>query len=286
MSHYYDYSGNPRHTYTGDGGEVKNTTPRTAWRRGWCPSVTTITHEFPSTRLMTWVAEQIAEAACNNPQLPGESDEAYMKKLQAIHRTQQARIMDFGTKVHEDCESIIQLWHQDYSLERMEFSGDTGYQAEAFAKWYAENWEKLRGTITDIKTQSVPFNVYPEHKMQLAAYADAMIDADGLETLDAPITEQVVVNRTYGYAGTVDYYWPDHWDCINDMRLVNIFISRDVPVQIKMHKHQVIKNVPALEEFRAALNHYQQRYGNVTLSPKWPENEAVEQPADKEVAAA
>lgn len=284
--HYYDYQGGTCHTIS-DGEGQKPTSPKGAWRRGWTPSVTTVTHEFPSQFLMTWKAKEVAKVASVNPQMPGEADEDYIEKVLSIHHRQQARIMDFGTRVHADCESVVALVEAGMELDQVNFDGDTAEHAKAFYHWYVDNRESLRGSISDIKTQAEPFNTYPEYKMQLAAYADAILDDSPLESLSQPVTEKVVVNRSLGYGGTVDFYWPNHWDSIDDIQLINIFISRETPVVIKAQRYRKSLNKELVMDWLATLRHYQRRHGDVTRSPQWPENREIEPrtPKFKEVVA-
>lgn len=277
MSHYYTRDGEARHHYQHpDSGELKPTSPSVALKHGWAPSVTTVCHAFGNKALQTWEGKEKSKLCFHNPCRPGEMLADYVQRIDHLFRQQSARVLDFGTDLHDACQKFVDAFHEAGSemtrgeinamVSRLPVKQDCYDHAMEFAYWYGDNFKRFEGCIYDIKSQGGESKdkmyAYLEHHLQLAAYGKALLDR-GQQSLSDPLTEHRVVNETYGYAGTVDYCWPQHWTELGGIQLINIYVSRDVPGVIRMHRWTKKNNDRAWQMFKATLKRWKLEHGDV-----------------------
>lgn len=171
-----------------DGSGMRPTTIRDARDHGYVPSVTTILKCIDKPALTNWKIEQAVLAAITSPRGNGEDLDAFVKRVldqDADAEAQKAR--DLGTDIHAAIESALNCepYPQElavYVEPVVAFMQTLGRcvatEMVVFGQGYAGTLDaKIAGGclyIVDIKTtgaKGLPKKSYPEHRLQLSAYA-------------------------------------------------------------------------------------------------------------------
>lgn len=102
--HWYRRDGSPCYEIPTKAGGLRPVNLR--WDRGLClvPSVTTVTRIIDKPQLNKWRRRQTALAALTLPRLPGESDEAFLDRVDEDAAAQVKAAAEEGTRVHDACE--------------------------------------------------------------------------------------------------------------------------------------------------------------------------------------
>lgn len=193
MGHWYTKDGQPCHEQPKKaGGGMRATTLADARKLNLLPSVTTILDDvIRKPALEAWKARQAVMAVVTAPDVPGESlDDKITRVLdtenQAGEEAKQAR--DLGTEIHDALEKALNGQPYNPEMEpyvkpvsnefllhpyifKTEFTivGD-GYAGRCDLAAFAEE----QVTLWDFKTtKKLPTQAYTEHRLQLAAYAEA-----------------------------------------------------------------------------------------------------------------
>lgn len=200
--HWYDpVTSEPRHTVIGKTtGKPRHTTVADARKEGWVPSVTQILKVIAKEQLVTWRISQGIMAALTLPQLPGESADAFAKRVVEDMNAQSNKALDVGSLIHNACESYLQgrkpslgsyeplfvpvkEWldknvEEVYFVETVLVNPAIGYAGTVDL---IADVRDVGLVIGDFKTQAVKRNpkgvltpvFYDEWALQLAAYANA-----------------------------------------------------------------------------------------------------------------
>lgn len=195
--HYYTRGGEPMHYVQAKSGALRPTTVADARRLGLVPSVTTIMSVADRPGLRNWLIGNAIRAALATPREEGETDDAYVTRIQQIAGETGRAAADRGTQIHD-------------AIERFWTGGDPGEWAalaEATASKVKEHFALTDGwvaeqsfasdlgfggkvdlhhpslVVVDYKTKDRIDNpkrlAYREHVAQLAAYAVGLGLTDG-----------------------------------------------------------------------------------------------------------
>jgi hypothetical protein len=188
QGHWYDpKTGEARYTYLNAKGVEKPTTLREARKFGWVPSVSGIIKCADRPSLNNWKIDQAILSALTCPKLNDESEGDYLSRIKKDAQEQARKAAERGTYIH----SVVQRGFEG-KLEEAEVQDDVKYYLSARKTIEAEcgpcDWktEKPFATdryggkvdlhaedyIIDVKTHEKDDpKVWPEHSMQLEAYA-------------------------------------------------------------------------------------------------------------------
>lgn len=189
-SHWYDKTGKPVFTVLKkDGTGERPTTLADARKMDLVPSVTTVLKTLHKEALVNWLCEQTALAVLTTPRNQGEELDAFVERVLHGERIQDQEAQlarDRGTQIHKTMESLFQgveieddlkpwclpafdalksqaeLVCTERSLANTEFAGTIDLVQTTSSEW----------VLTDFKTtKKLPKASYPEHRLQLSAYA-------------------------------------------------------------------------------------------------------------------
>lgn len=189
-NHWYAKDGSPMYTVPAKNGEPRQTTLRDAKKLGLLPSVTTIMKAAASPGLEAWKLNQMMLAALTLPRAEGESEESFIKRIQADSKEQARQAADRGTKVHEAIERFFDGHIEAESLPYLEavykkieehFGILTWATEKSFASGQYAGKVDLHsrdgdGVVIDFKTKEFTSETlekvagFDENVMQLAAY--------------------------------------------------------------------------------------------------------------------
>lgn len=192
-SHFYLKDGTPFYEvpYKDPSKGMRKATLADARKVGALPSVTTILRVLDKPALTTWLIEQACLAVLTAPRQPDEALDAFVERVlhqerQQDQEAQKAR--DLGTDIHNAMEAAMN--GEQVSEEIAPYIRQAVEALKAYGKvaatekvilgeGYAGRTDLITGTdsfcwLWDFKTtKKLPKEAYPEHKLQLAAYARA-----------------------------------------------------------------------------------------------------------------
>lgn len=234
--HWYTQDGEPAYTIVGANGRERNTTLRDARKLGLVPSVTTIIGVAARPGLENWKIDQALLAALTLPREDGESLDSFMARAKLDARQQSLQAAQEGERIHAAVERhfLGQAYDPAYDSQvaavqelLWDHFQDQEWSAEkAFTSPLGYGGKvdlHSQGIVLDFKTKDGDLSGrlgYPEQAMQLAAYA--------------------------------------HGLGIPDARLVNVFISRDVPGRVELVEHE---QGPHFAKFRCLLEYWKLEKG-------------------------
>lgn len=192
-SHWYDpATGHAMHTVIAKGtGLPRPTTLADARKLGLVPSCTTILRVIDKPALNSWLREQAVLAALTTPRVEDEDLDAFVSRVLSVDAEQEAqKARDFGILIHAQIEgalngvpvlrdaetfilpvlSILKDFGRVVATEKIVFG--TGYAGTLDALF--ESNELLLVDLKTTKAKVLPKEAYPEHQLQLAAYAAAL----------------------------------------------------------------------------------------------------------------
>ena len=105
-AHWYQRDGSPLHTVLSLKGEPRPTTLRDARKLGLLPSVTNILSVIAKPELTAWLQEQAVIAALTLPRIPGETEDAFARRVVEDSQTTRDGAADFGTAFHHGAERV------------------------------------------------------------------------------------------------------------------------------------------------------------------------------------
>jgi hypothetical protein len=214
--HWYTREGLPMYYTQAKAGHMRNTTLADARKNNLVPSVSGIIKVASSPGLEAWKLQQMLLACLTLPRLENESEESFIERIQIDSRASAKSAAQRGTDIHASCEAYIegiaevQYPNHAKAVEKAlnEYFGERPWQAEtSFAKdGFGGKCDLVdfldNGIVADIKTKEFtdPEKViaYDEHLMQLSAYR--------------------------------------HGFNLPKARCVNIFVSVQEPVIVKIHE--------------------------------------------------
>ena len=193
-SHWYRKDGTACYEvpYSDPSKGMRSTTLADARKMGLLPSVTTITKVLAAPALVEWLRREAATAVATTPRNPDEPLDDFVERCLTVDAESVAdAAKQLGTDVHDAIEKAMsgqpyQVELQPYVLPTILAAGSFGRVVAAekilVGDCYAgktdcilENDEAI--TVVDFKTtkaKKLPTKAYPEHKLQLSAYANAL----------------------------------------------------------------------------------------------------------------
>ncbi len=117
-AHWYQRDGVPLHSVLSAKGSLQTatmrpTTLRDARKLGLLPSVTNILGVIAKPELTAWLQEQAVMAALTLPRNPGESEDAFARRVVEDSLTTRDGAADFGTAFHHGAERVAQTLEVD-----------------------------------------------------------------------------------------------------------------------------------------------------------------------------
>lgn len=193
-NHWYAKDGTPMYTVPAKDGSPRATTLRDAKKMGLLPSVTTIMKSAASPGLEAWKLNQMMLAALTLPRAEGETEESFIKRIQADSKEQARQAAERGTAVHAAIERFFDGEIEADSLPYLEpvykkieeFFGILTWAVEkSFASvGYAGKVDLHsmdgEGVVIDFKTKEFTSETlekvagFDENVMQLAAYRQGL----------------------------------------------------------------------------------------------------------------
>ena len=198
-NHWYSQDGKPCYEtpYKDPSKGMRSTTLADARKLNLLPSVTTITKVLAAPSLIEWLRREAAIAAVTTPRLHAESDDQFVERVLAVDAESVAdAAKQLGSDIHDAIEKVLSgkmhFVDEPFNLNFLQpactavaraghvtaaekiLVGD-GYAGKTDC--IAENDEAI--TVFDFKTtgaKKLPDKSYPEHRLQLAAYAAALGD--------------------------------------------------------------------------------------------------------------
>jgi hypothetical protein len=224
-SHWYLRSGAPFHTVArADGNGDRPVTVRDARKVGALPSVTNKLSVMAKPGLNAWHVEQGILASLTLPRLPGESEDAFARRVAADASEQSKAAMGTGSAVHAAIEAyaksltpppddlmpmllpFIEWWRANVrgveALEVVCVNAADGYAGRADCVAVVGG----KVTLLDFKTQTAKDGKpswYETWPLQLEAYARAYRGFRDIEAIAS-----VVIPTTPGKAGCHVRVWP------------------------------------------------------------------------------
>src|SRR5512137_708288 len=112
-AHWYQRNGVPLHTVPSAKGEPRPTTLRDARKLGLYPSVTNILGVIAKPELDSWKQEHAVLSALTLPREPGESEDAFAKRVVRDALATRDSAADFGTGFHHGAQRVAQSLEVD-----------------------------------------------------------------------------------------------------------------------------------------------------------------------------
>lgn len=198
-SHWYRKDGTACYEvpYADPSKGMRPTTLADARKLDLLPSVTTILKVMAAPALVEWLRREAAIAVATTPRLPDEPLDDFVERCLTVDAESVAdAAKQLGTDVHDAIEKAMS--GQGFPDELMKFVGPTVEAMVPLGRVVAaekilvsasyagktdcilENDECI--TVVDFKTtkaKKLPTKAYPEHRLQLAAYANALGNTGG-----------------------------------------------------------------------------------------------------------
>lgn len=105
--HWYDWGGNPQHTYINTKGERSNTTLRHAKKANFLPSFSGVCQAMAKPGLESYKIKQVLYAALTLPQEPDESLDDYARRVIEDSEKHRDEAAETGTAIHLGIEAEL-----------------------------------------------------------------------------------------------------------------------------------------------------------------------------------
>jgi hypothetical protein len=193
--HWYAKDGTPMYTVTAKNGEQRSTTLRDAKKMGLLPSVTTIMKAAASPGLEAWKINQMMLAALTLPRGDGESEESFIKRIQADSKDQARKAAERGTEIHTAIERFYDGHINVDTLPYLEpvykavnerfgmlnWAVEKSFATDTFAGKIDLHSMDGEGVVIDFKTKEFTSDTlekvagFDENVMQLSAYRTGLL---------------------------------------------------------------------------------------------------------------
>lgn len=195
-SHWYSTTGEPRYEILGKTtNKMRPVTIRDAKENNWVPSVTNILKLLHKEALVNWMIEQAVLACLTAPRKEGEAIDAFVERVlhEEKQQSQEAKLAaDKGTEIHNALEDYflgqevapdIRPWILPVAEEIAAtgnlvaaekilvgdgYAGKTDLIIDSPECWWLWDFKSTK-TLPDLRKGGA----YPEHRLQLSAYAKA-----------------------------------------------------------------------------------------------------------------
>lgn len=196
-AHWYTRTGEAAYEVPKKGGGLRPATLRDARKLDLLPSVTSIMSIKAKPQLTNWMIRQAVMSALTLPRLDGESDEAFLKRVEQDRQAQGREAAEEGTRIHAAIEmhllglpvDLRYALHVEGAKEALqsidpdaEWLPEKSFAAESYAgkvDLHADSTEKHPdGIVLDFKTKDFSdgdkLKPYEDWGIQLAAYAHGL----------------------------------------------------------------------------------------------------------------
>lgn len=217
-AHWYTAGGEPCYEITGKTtGKPRPVNIADAREQGLLPSVTTILKVLHKEALVNWMIEQAVLATLTAPRQPGEETDAFVQRVLHTERQQDQESQlarDRGTEIHAALEALllgqkiepsIEPWIMPAYQAIMQGSTIITTEQVLIGNGFAGRTDAITKnqfyTIWDFKsTKKLPDpkrgGAWPEHRLQLAAYAKAFCES-AFATDNQITPDQVIAANCY-----------------------------------------------------------------------------------------
>lgn len=209
---------------------TRPTTLADAKKLGLYPSVTTILKAVARPALTQWLINTAVQAALTTPRRDGEDLDAFVERIMAVDAQDESKkAMDLGSEVHaaieEHCAGrLFAPVYKPYVDAAMKQLANVGKVVSTekvlvHSMGFAGRTDCILDTgtgmvtVNDFKTcKKLPTkDAWPEHKLQVAAYA-AALGSTGLERLQTAVlyisTTSPGETKLFRFE---DFEWHKHW---------------------------------------------------------------------------
>ena len=176
-AHWYKAEdGAPQYTVTAKDGSQRPTTLRDARKMNLVPSVTTVMKIVAKPALDIWKQEQMLLAALTLPQIIGESESDFIKRVVADSKETGKQAAEAGTRIHES----IQRW---YEGEKTVEHTKTAINFEILVNNHFELPDDLKWVTEKSFGSAVGYGGKPDLYLPVCKYAEGgiIIDAKSME---------------------------------------------------------------------------------------------------------
>jgi hypothetical protein len=238
MGHYYAKDGTAMH-YCGPNGS--ETTLREARKLGLLPSVTEVLNVLAKHALDRWKVNQAILAALTLPKIDGESEESYLRRIDADGRRQAQEAAQAGTSIHQAIED--------------------GFASRTVPVAYRAHWQAVQRMLSDnypIVTDWVSEKRFA-HPAGFGGCSDLHSPSTGvvIDFKGSAITSKVDKRLAYDQFEQLAAY---QWGLgLPRAPCANIFLARDEPGYAVFHQWTVEDIEHGLATFKCALELWQLR---------------------------
>lgn len=228
-SHWYFQDGTPCYEVPrSDGQGMRTTTLRDARKLGLLPSVTTILKLLHKQGLVDWLIEQACLSVLTAPRDESEDLDAFVYRVLHTERQQDSeaqKARDLGTDIHAALEAAVQggqiaeelRVYVEPVLEAVKSIGGV-FKVEAIlvGDGYAGKTDLIlvngdNLTVIDFKTtKKLPKACWDEHRLQLSAYAAALLKAASHQIFTANI--YISTTEPGKFVTCMAHDWQDTYD--------------------------------------------------------------------------
>lgn len=186
--HWYAKDGTPAYTVIGKDGKERPTTLRDARKLKLLPSVTSIMGLAAKPGLTNWIIDQHILACLTLPNIDGEAEADYIKRLKEDAKAQSEKARENGTRIHAWIEQGFSGDIPPEGVPYFQSALKTIEQDCGDCEWFPEKSFAAHGYggkidlhndayLIDVKTTEKDLSnikTWDEHAMQLAAYANGI----------------------------------------------------------------------------------------------------------------
>jgi hypothetical protein len=194
-AHFYGLDGTPQYQVIGKTtGKPRPPTIRDARKNNWLPGVSNVLKCLHKEGLVNYLIEQSVLAALTTPQLEGEQIDSFIYRVLHTEKVQEQEseiARDTGKEIHSAIEDYFQgvpvpdglaPWIMPAIRELEKFGQVAFTEKILIGDGYAGKTDLGQDCpqcwrLWDIKsTKNLPKGAWPEHRLQLSAYAKAFAD--------------------------------------------------------------------------------------------------------------
>ncbi len=175
-AHWYQRDGQPLHTVLSAKGEPRPTTLRDARKLNLLPSVTNILGVIAKPELTAWLQEQAVMAALTLPRLPGETEDAFARRVVEDSQTTRDGAADFGTAFHAGAEHVATTLEVDGEHPAAEW-------LRHYRIWYQGNAALLNWTEKVLVNRATGYAGTADLFIEHVVYGPTLVD---LKTMKGP----------------------------------------------------------------------------------------------------
>jgi hypothetical protein len=175
-AHWYQRDGSPLHTVLSAKGEPRPTTLRDARKLNLLPSVTNILGVIAKPELTAWLQEQAVMAALTLPRKPGETEDAFARRVVEDSQSTRDGAADFGTAFHAGAEHVANTLEVDTNNPAAEW-------LRHYRVWYQGNVASLNWTEKVLVDRDIGYAGTADLFIEHAVYGPTLVDLKTMKCL-------------------------------------------------------------------------------------------------------